>query len=303
MSPYLIPRQIFIGDPAVLVVPLPGASSAGTGDIVLTPLSNNFPVDPDIDFHRIILERRPGGNRLLVEFTPFIPGMIELPAIEIGGTYYSGLMVTVDSLIDKRSPLTLSAPASLLAMPGTLLMLYGTMALIVVFILAAVWFFFKGQKVIKKWREKLLRWRQFVMIYTTERRLHKAVFRGVSSRIILDNLSEKFKRFLSYITKTNCLSMTARDFKNLRFETFGSKPLEIDPSFLPEFFRYCDELRFSGTKTDFKDILALLSDMRQFVNSLEKAIIKSEKPSENKADDPPGGPLTSFTSGGEKEAA
>jgi hypothetical protein len=275
MSPYLIPRQIFIGDPAVLVVPLPGTSSVGTGDIVLTPLSNNFPSDPDIDFHRIILERRPGGNRLLIEFTPFIPGVIELPAIEIGGNYYYGLSVTVDALIDKRSPLTLSRPASSLAMPGTLLMLYGTMALLAVLILASVWFFFKGQKFIQKWREKLFRWRQFVMIRTMERRLHKAVFRGVNSRIILDNLSEKFKSFLSYVTGTNCLSMTARDFKSLRIDL--PKEYKIDSAFLPEFFRHCDELRFSGGNADFKDILELLSDLRQFINTLEKAFKSANK--------------------------
>jgi hypothetical protein len=184
-------------------------------------------------------------------------------------------MVTVDSLIDKKSPLTLSGPASSLAMPGTLLMLYGTMALIVILILAAAWFFFKGQNFIRKWREKILRWRQFVIIKTTERRLHKAVFRGVSSRIILDNLSEKFKSFLSYITGTNCLSMTARDFKTLRIDPASDTNLpeehKIDPAFLPGFFRYCDELRFSGGNTDFKDILSLLSDMRQFINTLEKA--------------------------------
>jgi uncharacterized membrane protein YgcG len=303
MSPYLIPRQIFIGDPAVLVVPLPGSSSVGTGDIVLTPLSNNFPVDPDIDFHRIILERRPGGNRLLVEFTSFIPGVIELPAIEIGGNYYYGLMVTVDSLVDKRSPMTLSSPASSLAMPGTLLMLYGTMALIIVFIFAAIWFFFKGQNFIRKWRAKILRWQQFVSIKTMERRLHKAVFRGVSSRIILDNLSEKFKKFLSFITGTNCISMSARDFKNLRIDL--PEEHKIDPSFLPEFFRYCDELRFSGTNTDFQDILTLLSDMRQFVNALEKALAAADKAGKNAS----ANALTSLTSltsgggGGQREAA
>jgi hypothetical protein len=201
-------------------------------------------------------------------------------------------MVTVDSLIDKKSPFTLSSPASSLAMPGTLLMLYGTMALIVVFILAAAWFFFKGQKFIQKWRAKITRWRQFASIRTTERRLHKAVFRGVSSRIILDNLSEKFKKFLSYITETNCLSMSARDFKNLRVPL----PEEniINAGFLPEFFRSCDELRFSGASADFKDILNLLSEMRLFVNLLEKALASMEK-----APAPPPGREIA----GEKEAA
>ena len=77
---YLIPRQIFVGDPATLVLPLPPAEQ-NSADIVITSPSEYLPSDPNIDFHRIILERRIVGSRLLIEFTPFVPGTLELPVI------------------------------------------------------------------------------------------------------------------------------------------------------------------------------------------------------------------------------
>jgi len=84
----LIPRVIYVGDPAVLVLPLP-TSIKNSDDVLLTSLSPNIPKDDNIDFHRIILERRVTGSRLLIEFTAFVPGYLNLPDIEIGGEHFS----------------------------------------------------------------------------------------------------------------------------------------------------------------------------------------------------------------------
>jgi hypothetical protein len=266
---YLVPRRIYIGDPAVLVLPLPPDNSLRSQNIVLTPLSPDFPSHADIDFHRITLERRAGGSRLMIEFTAFVPGILELPIIEIEGERFPGLTVTVNSMVDSRSSVVLSGPASSLAMPGTALMLYGTMAVVIVFILFAIWFIFRGRTFMQKLGEKWKLWKSFVSMKSIEKHLRRSVLRGGNKRLILDKLSDEFRLFLSFLSGHNCRAMTAREFQQLPFELLNHH--EIDPSFLLDFFSRCDKLRFSGININTKEVLQLLVDMRGFIGALEKA--------------------------------
>jgi hypothetical protein len=271
MGAYLIPRQIFIGDRAILVIPLSGGTERAE-DIILTQDNsyrngNNFPLHANIDFHRIILERRINGSRLLIEFTPFVTGKLELPAIEIGSERFTGLTVTVNSVMDSRSSLMLSGPAASLVMPGTAVMLYGIIALLIIFIILTIWFFLKGRVFFKNWIEKWKRRRLFISMKLTEKRLYKSVLRGEDKRIILDKLSEKFRIFLSVLTGINCRSMTANEFKktppNLIMYQYNNQ------CFLHNFFCSCDELRFSGVRVNSQDIIKLLTGLRSFLTAIE----------------------------------
>jgi len=270
-SAYLIPRQIYVGDPASFVLPLP--ASEQNEDFVITSYDKDLlPSDPNIDFHRVILERRTTGSRLIIEFTPFAAGVLALPGIEIGDEYFFGLTVTVNSLIDLRSDPVLSAPASALAIPGTAVMLYGSMAGIVIFILLAFWFIFRGRAVIGKLRKKWKRLRLFKSMKNTEKRLHKALSKGAEKREVLDKLSNEFKAFLSILTEKDCRAMTAREF----IEFFSHLPKDLFSAqedtayFLGSFFRKCDELRFSGSDIDVKAIFRLLSELHLFTCAMEK---------------------------------
>jgi hypothetical protein len=268
---YLIPRQIFVGDRAVFVLPL-SEKTEKKEDIILTSDNSylngiNFPLHANIDFHRIILEQRINGSRLLIEFTPFVTGMLEFPAIEIGGERFTGLTVTVNSVIDSRSSLILSGPAASLVMPGTAIMLYGIIAFFIIFIILTIWFFLKGRIFFSKFIEKWKRWKLFISMRFTEKHLYKSVIKGEDKRIILDRLSEKFRIFLSILTETNCCSMTANEFKKLTPILLMYK--DADPFFLHNFFCSCDELRFSGVNVSSHDILNLLNDLRSFLTALE----------------------------------
>jgi hypothetical protein len=267
---YLVPRQIYVGDPASFVLPLP-ASSQDEDFVISSYDSDLLPSDPDIDFHRIILERRSAGSRLIIEFTPFAAGVLILPDIEIGGDCFSGFTVTVNSLIDGRSAPVLSSAASALAMPGTAVMLYGSMGAIVFFILLTLWFVFKGRAALNKLREKLKRRRLFKSMKNTEKRLYRAVLRGEEKREILDKLSQGFKNFLSILTGNNCRAMTAREFivffSQLPKDLFSAQ--EDSAYFLGSFFRRCDVLRFSGSGIEAQAILNLLSELNNFICMLE----------------------------------
>jgi len=266
---YLVPRIIYVGDPASFVLPLPASSQ--DEDFVITSYDTDLlPSDPYIDFHRIILERRVTGSRLIIEFTPFAAGVLELPDIKIGNDCFSGFTITVNSLIDSRSAPVLSSSASALAMPGTAAMLYGSMAVIVIIILTSLWFIFKGRAAIVKIREKLKRRRLFKSLKNTEKNLYKLVLKGAEKRKILDKLSAEFKNFLSIFTGHNCRAMTAREFT----EFFSQLPRQLlaqedSASFLGKFFRRCDELRFSGSEIDAQAVVNLLSELHNFTYTLE----------------------------------
>jgi len=276
-SPYLVPSHIYVGDPATLALRLPAAIE-NSPDLIISKKDfllneNIFPSHESLDINRIILEKRTTGSRLLIEFTAFAPGEIEFPVIEIGGEYFSGLTIHVNSLIEGNSARFLSGAASALAMPGTALMLYGLLAAIVIIILLAIWFIFKGRVVLKQLREKWRRYRLFSGMRSTEKRLVKSLAKGTDKRVILDILSFEFREFLSILTGKNCRSMTARDFIREFFLEFANAEdaSELDESaFLGEFFGRCDKLRFSGTDIESKNIIKLLDDLREFLERKSK---------------------------------
>ncbi|MCL2801772.1 MAG: hypothetical protein FWD28_08455 [Treponema sp.] len=263
ISGYLIPRQIYVGDPAVLVLTLP-PSSQNENIVLASQLDSNImPSDPNIDFHRILLERRIAGSRLMIEFTAFTPGTHVFPDIEIGGEQFTGLQVRVNSLIENRSTQSLAGAAAVLAMPGTAIMLYGSLIGLIVFILLTIWFIFKGRAVLNKLYQKWKRYRLFASIRKTEKRLQRALNKNADKRQILDKLSGEFREFLSVLTEKNCRSMTAREFDSLVMpEAMQNMPLS-------EFFYKCDELRFSGAAINPHEISKLLGFLRAFLDTLE----------------------------------
>jgi len=268
----LIPRTVYVGDTATLVVSLPGAVQ-DMNDIVLTGHALNFLHDENIDFRRIVLERRVSGSRLLIEFTAFAPGTLQFPVIEIDGERFSGLTVTINSIIETTgSGFILSGPASSLAMPGTALMLYGTIAGFALILLLAIWFVLRGRRYLQKWTLKWKQWRLFVSVKSMEKRLHKALQKGADKRLILDKISEEFRVFLSFFAGINCRAMTAREFEKLT---------EYNPAFLKKFFGKCDELRFCGAEVNSEDVLRLLADLQGFVVEFEKT--EKERHAQGKA--------------------
>jgi len=277
---YLVPHEIYVGDPAALIVPLP-AAERDSPNIVITSKSFDpfFPVDPDIDFHRITLERRITGSKLTIEFTAFVPGVIVFPVIEIGGEQFSNLRITVNSTVDTSTTPVLRRAAPALSMPGTAVLLYGSLAAIIFLIFFIIWFIFKGRDVFKELRKKWKRRRLFTMIKKTEKRLRKSITKGAQKRIVLDILSDEFKNFLSILTNSNCRAMTAREFEIKPLDNL--LPQEDSPVFLSNFFSSCDNMRFSGANIDPKDVISLLDDLKYFINSLENA--RKNKQKEEKA--------------------
>ena len=276
---YTNPKEIYVGDRAAFILPL-SVSAAGLGagelrDITLNRDSPGFPFDPNIDFHRIVLERRPSGSRLLIEFSPFMPGLLELPPIEIGSERFTGFKIEVKSVLGSGSAgFELAPPASVLAVPGTGILIYGTLAVLTLLTFLVLLFVFRGRRYLQIW---LLIWKYYRLMFTIKasyNRLYRALLRGKEGRLVLENLCVEFRVFLVTLTGENCLSMTAAELEKLYLysESFGP--------FLGNFFRRSDELRFSGGVINKEDVLPLFADLKKFIETLEK-MIAGEKPWNN----------------------
>jgi len=262
---FTVPSRVYVGDRAVLILPLPGFAVKEDSETVsiISPSA-------DIDIHRALLERRPVGSRLTLEFTAYAPGILELPSIIIAGEVFNGLKVEISSILESNaSGKVLSGPAPPLAIPGTSLLVYGTIISILCFLSVVFWILFWGRKRIKGWLAAWEKKRLLAGMAAFEKRLRKTLAKGDDTyRNILDALSREFRSFLSRLTGERCQAMTAVEFANIE--------LQINREFLKDFFRRCDGIRFRAEEINRKDAVSMLDDLKQFLAALKSANMARE---------------------------
>jgi hypothetical protein len=259
---YMIPPKVYLGDRASLVLPLPG-SADNDAEIPFALI----PPSQYIDIYSVTLERRPRGSRLVVEFSAYTPGFLELPPLEIAGEIFIGLTIEISSILESGvSGTVLSGPALPLAVPGTSLLVYGTTGIVLLSVLLALCFFFRGRGWMNTWITKWRRRQLLVSMLRIEKRLRKALIRGISRREILDNLSGEFRSFLAWYTGVNCRAMTAAEFSmSGMLEQSNGLP---EGEFLGSFFNRCDSLRFSGGKIIDDDALAIFDELKSYLTGV-----------------------------------
>ena len=260
--PSQIPRTVYVGDRAMLVLPLPEHSIAA--DIEPDP---RIYASDDLEVHRIAIEKRGGGSRLLIEFTAYAPGRFTLPPFEAGGLLFSGLYLDISSVLADGEPPVLSGLAPPLSAPGTGFLVYGSMTLLIVLITAVLWVLLRGRPYLKRWLSVWRKRRLIFLLARCEKRMGKALAAGKSLRTILDSLSAEFRSFLSMFSGTNCFSMTPAEF-----EQCAVLQPELDSGFLLRFFSRCDELRFAGSGIDSAEVQSLLGELRGFILMQYKAL-------------------------------
>jgi hypothetical protein len=257
---FMVPSKVYVGDRASLILPLSGIAvdKFGSGQITIP--------SPNIDIHNITIERRPGGSFLTIEFSAYAPGMLELPPIDIAGETFSGLKIEISSILSSDvSGMALSAPALPLAIPGTSLLIYGSLSSAILLMLLTLWVLFRGRGRVKGWLEALKRKRLLASMRGLERRLYRALLKGVRCREILDIVSTEFRDFLSRFTGINYRAMTAAEIGWLN--TGEGIP---DGGSLGAFFSHCDGIRFSGHEINNDETLAILGDLNRFLMTMGK---------------------------------
>ena len=269
-SQFLVPQTVYVGDRAVLTLPL--TAPLVMGDITLDSRALAFLSSPELDIHRVVLENRPPGSRLVIEFTAFAPGLLELPPIEIGGQSFSGINVEISSILDGSDATVLSSPLPPLSIPGTSFFIYGTITGLILLLLLVLLMVFWGRLNFSKIAARWKRLRLIAAMAKIEKRLAKILDSG-DKWAILDKLSTEFRIFLSLFTGENCRAMTAGEFGRLPFpESFAGMPPEWGSGFLKRFFMRCDDFRFGGGKITSADIAPLLTELRQFLDALNSAV-------------------------------
>ena len=258
---FMIPSRVYVGDRAALILPLPGfAVKEDSETASVVPAAAASPSN-DIEIHRALLERRPVGSRLTVEFTAYAPGVLELPSIVVAGEVFNGLKIEISSILENK---VLSGPAQPLAIPGTSLLVYGTVISILCILSVGFWVLFWGRSRIKGWLEAWEKKRLVNGMAGIEKRLRKTLAKGDDTcRNILDALSGEFRLFLSRFTGEHCQAMTAVEFANTE--------LKLNREFLEDFFRRCDGIRFGGGEISGKNAVSMLDDIKQFLAALKSA--------------------------------
>jgi hypothetical protein len=278
-TPSQIPRTVYVGDRAMLVLPLPEHNISADIEIDPRLYSAGFiePQRENIELHRITLETRSSnrrlsgnrlsGNRLVIEFTAFAPGRFELPPIEIEGMRFSGLYLDISSVLAADELPVLSAFAPPLSVPGTGFLVFGSMTVIVLLLLVGLWVRIWGWLYVKRWFSAWMKRRLIFLMAKCEKRMRKALRSGKSCRFILDSVSAEFRNFLSLFTGINCRAMTPAEFEQFPVCSAGLPP-DWDSDFLKRFFWRCDKLRFAGLEIASSDIYALLGELREYLFGL-----------------------------------
>jgi len=294
-----------VGDPGRLVVPL-GQAYAGVDPFVVEA---NLPETPELTIRRIELERRGGLSRLLIDFIPYVPGLITFPPLEflspqtrpLGALLpvLTDLEVQVASILSP-SEMALSDPASPLAVPGTSFLVYGTLSLVFLILFFGIGGSIWGRRHFSELWERFRRRRLLrLMIKFLQRLRQESFFEGKEKPgYYLSLLSAELREFLSYFTGTNCRSLTSGEFLDLSlgYETAGAENTDstafhsggeahstdpehtrlLSPAFLCNLFSGWDTLRFNGKGVDRVEMFLALKEAGDFIAALDRA--EREKP-------------------------
>jgi hypothetical protein len=263
-DPYTIPQTIFVGDQGRLALPLGSAFAGLAPRVIQGPL---LPRSKDLAINRVELEKRGAAAMLLVDFRAYAPGRISLPPIEIDSHTFSGLEVSISSILPvERQGMVLSAPAEPLAAPGTAALIYGAILGILLLMLALAMGSLWGRTMLRNCAERLKRRRVIRAMGRTLKRLRSASPGGEPA--ILETLSRDFRIFLGALTGIDCRAMVPGEF--LALDSLGSGAA-LRPQALADLFRRCDALRFSGEGIEREAALALLDEFKSLAGLLEAA--------------------------------
>jgi hypothetical protein len=291
---YLIPQTVYVGDRARLVIHL-GPEFDGTAPFTLQE-PPGLARQKEIRIHQLELDHRRGNretgeasgtkggagtSRLLVDFTPYAPGLIELPPLSLaGGAVLTGFQVNIASVLGSGDdPLVLSEPAPPLPAPGAIPLILGTALGLLILLLggtgAGIW----ARKNLGGLLETRRKRRLVALMRKTERRFRRGIGNGGDYRAMLGLVSAEFRNFLGRFTGYNCMAMSAGEFFTLpslfppdSAETGADSPARAPDETLGPFFRNLDRLRYSGENPDASDMAGVLDGVRDFTGRLERAL-------------------------------
>ena len=272
----LVPQTVYVGDRARLIVPVDGAAMIGAA--VVLDVAERLPRSKDATVLRVELQHAEGGWRVLVDFTAYASGRVELPRIEVGGIVLTGLSVTIASILETEGgSAELSPPAGPLSAPGTTLLVYGSAFALVTLALVITFLFLRGPALI---REALERRRRGLVARSMRRVISRLAENAptLEGAEFLSILFPELRSYLSYRTGVNCLTLTPREFPAAMEAgpqvTTGRGTSYVhletsDGAFLERLFRWGDEVRFGGAAASRSALNTALEEVVALVEKVE----------------------------------
>jgi hypothetical protein len=268
----LIPRLVYVGDPARLVMELGPGFSGIPGEVIDDPLL--LPAARDLVISRVELENRQGRVRLLVDFTAYAPGRRELPPIRVGALVFSTLEVQIASILDAEtagdrragaagSNRVLSPPAPPLTAPGTMAVIYGAVVTLIL-LMGGIAAGRRSAPLIRRRLEQRRRRKRFRALERLLRQLAETLDGGGGTREVLERLNREFRVFLVFLTGAACLTMVPGEFEALP-DPGGTADDGFGGPWLCRFFRRADTLRFRGGEAAVAEAAELLEETRRFL--------------------------------------
>lgn len=277
---YLIPQTIFVGDKGRLVAVLGPAFEDAETFILQSPaeiqrlfqqeLIGDAADSGDLVIDRVELEKRNNQIRLLIDFIPYVPGLLSIPPIRIRSSgpeplIAGGLELNVASIL---TPETMSLAESALPMviPGTGFIVYGAVFGLLILLFLVICGILWGRKSLYPFLDMLKRRRLLGSLERLLQQLRSDSMGNdpVKQQELFSLLAREFREFLSYFTGINCRAFTPPEFLNLPVLVSGR------PDYLCGLFRNWDRLRFSGGSIDRREILKVLDELGFFISSIDK---------------------------------
>lgn len=268
--PYLqMPQTLYVGDPGRLILtPAP----SGQRDVALVlDIPEQLPRTEHIRVHRIELELRPDGPRILIDFSAYAPGTLEFPVIEIGAYRIRPEPVFISSILDDSNTL-LSPAAAPLSAPGTRFLIYTVTMLFVLCVLVLLLFVRRILPFLKQRLEERRSHRAFRMFKRQLQRLNTRLDASMDCGVFLDELSAALRLYLSRRLDPAFFSMTAAEIASSRY-------LKACPGLgqaFSGFFKRSDLFRFGTRQADFAELQSLASAACSAAESLELCLSRPD---------------------------
>jgi hypothetical protein len=244
--------------------------------------AETLPKMQDLSVLRLEIENRGGRSRLLVDFTAYAPGFLQLPPLEIASFVFTGLEVEIASILDAETgpggaSRVLSPPAPPLSAPGTMVLIYAALFGIIGFILLSAAMGIWGFPFLRLYRAELKRRR---LIRSMEKFLRQLRFdlkdtpepAEDGAAVVLDRLDREFRLFLKAVTGLPCDTMTPPELALLKLDFpvqgEGREAAPYGGVFLEGLFSRSDLFRFSGGIAPKSAALAILDEVQGFVSAV-----------------------------------
>jgi len=264
---YLVPHNVYVGDRASLVITPPPVFNDVPAFLLLRP-NQGTSGSSDVLIERIELSHKNGNTKLLVDFIPFVPDFVTLPAIaapDDPSLVISDLAIKVTSVLNAANT-SLAQPASVMSAPGTgLLVFFGFISAFIILVISA-YLVFLGKKHLLFIGIHIRKKRLVKSMILLLRRLEAECTGSESDENLFSLLSGEFRKFLTGFTETDCRALTPAEFSGMELP---SLPV-INGQYLGDLFGRWELFRFSGLRMEKENFLNVLAEVKSVVINLAR---------------------------------